>query len=177
MESENFSWRQVKALLRTPSFVPFLLVWVTHGIGGWGVSFVLPSVIYDLGMSSTAVAQIMTMPPYTLVFVILLTLAYLVQRKLLSAWVAGVALEVAQIVCYVLLITVRNRVAKYVLVMVATAAGQSFFPIIWPERIRAAKGTTAAGLAIGTTNVSAPHWAGRVWAVATVVNVCVMARS
>lgn len=38
--------------------------------------------------------------------------------------------------------------------MTATAASQSFFAIIWPERIRAARGTTTAGLAIGITNAS-----------------------
>ena len=38
--------------------------------------------------------------------------------------------------------------------MIATAASQSFFAIIWPERIRAARGTTTAGLAIGMTNAS-----------------------
>jgi nitrate/nitrite transporter NarK len=53
-----------------------------------------------------------------------------------------------------MLITVKNPVAKYVFVMIATAASQSFFAIIWPERIRAARGTTTAGLAIGITNAS-----------------------
>jgi hypothetical protein len=38
--------------------------------------------------------------------------------------------------------------------MIATAASQSFFAIIWPERIRAARGTTTAGLAIGISNAS-----------------------
>lgn len=153
---ESFSWAQVRALLKSPSFVPFTLTWITHGIGGWGISFVLPSVIYELGMSNTAIAQVMTMPPYTLVFVFLLSLAFLVQKKVINAWVAGLILEVGQIVCYILLLTVKNSVAKYMFVMIATAAGQSFFPIMWPERIRAAKGTTGAGLAIGMTNVSVP---------------------
>jgi len=52
------------------------------------------------------------------------------------------------------LITVDKPVPKYILVMIATAASQSFFPIIWPERIRVARGTTTAGLAIGITNAS-----------------------
>lgn len=154
MKSETFSKAQVKALITDPSYVPFLLIWITHGIGGWGISFVLPSVIYDLGLTNTAISQVMTMPPYTLVFVILLTLAWLVQKRVINAWAAGIALEVVQIICFVLLVTIKNKVGKYILVMVATAAGQSFFPIIWPERIRAAKGTTAAGLAIGTTNAA-----------------------
>lgn len=151
---EHFSWAQAKALLKSSSFIPFTLIWITHGIGGWGISFILPSVIYELGMSNTAIAQVMTMPPYTLVFVFLLSLAFLVQKKVINAFVAGLILETGQIVCYILLLTVKTPVAKYIFVMMATAAGQSFFPIMWPERIRAAKGTTGAGLAIGITNVS-----------------------
>ncbi|KLT46581.1 high-affinity nicotinic acid transporter [Cutaneotrichosporon oleaginosum] len=150
----KFSVAQIKGLVTDPSFVPFLLIWITHGIGGWGISFVLPSVIYDLGMTTTAIAQVMTMPPYTLVFVILLSLSLLVQKRIINAWTAGIALESVQIICFILLVTIKNPVGKYILVTVATAAGQSFFPIIWPERIRATKGTTAAGLAIGTTNAA-----------------------
>lgn len=154
MNAPTVSWPQIKTLMTDPSFVPFLLIWITHGIGGWGISFVLPTVIYDLGISNTAISQVMTMPPFTLVFVILLSLAYLIHTGRLSPWVAGLGVELTQVVCYVLLITVKQPVAKYIFVTIATAASQSFFPIIWPERIRAARGTTAAGLAIGITNAS-----------------------
>ncbi|EXF75166.1 high-affinity nicotinic acid transporter [Colletotrichum fioriniae PJ7] len=158
MKSKTINLQQVKDLFSDPTFIPFLMIWITHGIGGWGISFVLPTVIYELGISNTAISQVMTMPPFTLVFVILLTLAFFVHTKRLSPWVAGLGLEAAQIVCYVLLITVKHPIAKYIFVMIATAASQSFFAIIWPahtaERIRAAKGTTSAGLAIGVTNAS-----------------------
>jgi hypothetical protein len=30
-------------------------------VGGWGISFVLPTVIYELGISNTGIAQVMTM--------------------------------------------------------------------------------------------------------------------
>ncbi|TDZ67577.1 MFS transporter prlL [Colletotrichum trifolii] len=154
MTAKTINLSQIKSLFRSPSFIPFLMIWITHGIGGWGISFVLPTVIYELGISNTAISQVMTMPPFTLVFVILLSLAFLVHTRCLSPWVAGLGLEAAQIVCYILLITVKQPVAKYIFVMLATAASQSFFAIIWPERIRAAKGTTSAGLAIGVTNAS-----------------------
>jgi nitrate/nitrite transporter NarK len=91
-------------------------------------------------------------PPFTLVFVILLGLAFFIHTKRLNPWVAGFGLELVQIICYILLIVVKQPVAKYIFVMIATAASQSFFAIIWPERIRAARGTTTAGLAIGMTN-------------------------
>ncbi|KAF9871430.1 high-affinity nicotinic acid transporter [Colletotrichum karsti] len=154
MKAKTINVEQVKELFRNPTFIPFLMIWITHGIGGWGISFVLPTVIYELGISNTAISQVMTMPPFTLVFVILLSLAFLVHTRRLSPWVAGLGLEAAQIVCYILLITVKHPIAKYIFVMIATAASQSFFAIIWPERIRAAKGTTTAGLAIGITNAS-----------------------
>ena len=56
-------------------------------------------------------------------------------------------------VCYIILITVDIPVVKYIFVTIALCCSISIYPIIWPERIRAAHGTTAAGLAIGITNV------------------------
>jgi hypothetical protein len=88
------------------------------------------------------------------VFVILCGLAFFIHTKRLNPWIAGLGVEAVQIVCYILLIIVKNPIAKYILVMIATAASQSFFALIWPERIRAARGTTTAGLAIGMTNAS-----------------------
>jgi len=154
MSAKTFDLGQIKGLFKSPTFLPFLMIWITHGIGGWGISFVLPTVIYELGVSNTAISQVMTMPPFTLVFVILCGLAFFIHTKRLSPWVAGLSVEIVQIICYILLITVRQPIAKYIFVMIATAASQSFFAIIWPERIRAARGTTTAGLAIGLTNAS-----------------------
>lgn len=61
MKAKTFNLDQVKALFADPTFVPFLMIWITHGIGGWGISFVLPTVIYELGISNTAISQVMTM--------------------------------------------------------------------------------------------------------------------
>lgn len=156
MTAKTFHLGEIKPMLKNPTFFPYLLIWITHGIGGFGITFVLPTVIYELGMTDTAVSQLMTMPAYAFVFAILLTLGYLTHTRRLNPWAAGIGLEAGQIACYVLLITVDSAVAKYVLVVVATAATSSFFPILWPERIRATSGTTNAGLAIGMTNVSMP---------------------
>lgn len=154
MRAKTFDTDQVKSLFKSATFFPFLMIWTTHGIGGWGISFVLPTVIYELGISNTAVSQVLTIPPFALVFLILMSLAYFIHHGYLSHWVAGLGVEGIQIICYILLINVKQPVAKYIFVMIATAASQSFFAIIWPERIRVAKGTTTAGLAIGMTNAS-----------------------
>ncbi|XHF99884.1 hypothetical protein AWENTII_003369 [Aspergillus wentii] len=61
MSAKTFNWKEVKTLLSDPTFLSFSLLWITHGIGGWGISFVLPTVIYELGMTDTAVSQLMSM--------------------------------------------------------------------------------------------------------------------
>lgn len=61
MESKTFDIDQIKAMFKNPTFVPFLVIWITHGIGGFGITFVLPTVIYELGISDTAISQLMTM--------------------------------------------------------------------------------------------------------------------
>lgn len=134
MNTKTLDLHQISGLLRDPTLIPFLLIWITHGIGGFGITFVLPNVIYDLGMTDTAISQLMTMPAYTAVFAILLTLGGLTHTGRLSPWVAGLILEISQIICYILLITVKNAVAKYVFVCIATAATSSFFPILWPGK-------------------------------------------
>lgn len=59
--SKTWDKVQVKALFSDPTFPTFTLIWVCHAIGGWGVGTVLPTVIYELGLTDTAVAQLMTM--------------------------------------------------------------------------------------------------------------------
>jgi len=61
MKAPTLNRQQIVEVLKTPSCVPFLFIWITHGIGGWGISFVLPTVIYELGISDTAISQVMTM--------------------------------------------------------------------------------------------------------------------
>lgn len=59
--AKTWNREQVMALFKDPTFLTFLLIWICHAIGGWGVSKVLPTVVYDLGMEGSAVSQLMTM--------------------------------------------------------------------------------------------------------------------
>lgn len=61
MKAKTVNLKEIKALLLDPTWVSFTVLWVTHGIGGWGIQFVLPTVIYELGMTNTAISQLMSM--------------------------------------------------------------------------------------------------------------------
>lgn len=59
--AKTWNSAQVGALFRDPTFASFTFIWIFHAIGGWGISKVLPTVIYELDLTNSAIAQLMTM--------------------------------------------------------------------------------------------------------------------
>lgn len=55
----NWDWKGLKELFRNPTVYTFAVYWIAHGIGGFGVSYALPTVIYDLGFTTTSLSQLM----------------------------------------------------------------------------------------------------------------------
>lgn len=100
-------------------------------------------------------------------------IGWLIHRKLVSPWAAAIGseycrswkyrglvlisllVETIALICYTLLLVLHSPLAKYLIISVAVACSVCVYPVLWPERIRAAHGTTTAGLAIGVTNASA----------------------
>lgn len=58
-KDKSWDWNAIKVLLLSPTVYTFSLYWIGHGIGGFGVTYALPTVIYDLGFTSTALSQLM----------------------------------------------------------------------------------------------------------------------
>lgn len=154
-KSKTWDTTQFKAIFKDPTTATFTLIWIFHAIGGWGISQVLPQVIFDLGFAPSAISQLLAMPTYLFGCAALVLSGWRIHTKRLGSWTAAIGLEVLAMLCYIILIVVKNSIAKYVLVTIATACSICIYPILWPERIRAAHGTTTAGLMIGITNAAA----------------------
>ncbi|VUC29734.1 unnamed protein product [Clonostachys rosea] len=151
----NWDYKSLLVLVKDPTFYTFSLFWICHGIGGFGVGVALPTVIYDLGFTTTANTQLMNMPPYVSACIFLNIIGYLLHKKILRPWTTAVAIEVTIMVCYVILFTVSIPTVRYIVLIVAISCAGSAYPVIWPERIRALEGTVAAGIGIGWTNAMA----------------------
>jgi len=143
---------QVKATLSDPVFYTFLLIWTCLAIGGWGVTIAFPTVVYALGLQSTAISQLMTMPPFAIGCVVLLLVAWLIHKKKLNPFATAIALEIACCACYIVLLIVRHAIVKYIFMCLTIVSATGIAPILWPERIRSAQGTTSTGLVIGITS-------------------------
>ncbi|KIW12900.1 hypothetical protein PV08_08087 [Exophiala spinifera] len=151
----NWDWSSLKILLRDPTTYTFTFYWLAHGIGGFGIGYALPTVIYQLGFTTTAKSQLMNIPPYVSCFILLNTLGRLLHKKWIRPWTTAVSIEGTTIICYIILITVHSPVVKYLALIVAVSCAGSAYPVIWPERIRALEGTVGAGIGIGWTNAMA----------------------
>ncbi|KAF2706924.1 retrograde regulation protein 2 [Pleomassaria siparia CBS 279.74] len=153
--TKHWDWKSLRVMVRDPTLYTFALYWICHGIGGFGVGVALPTVIYQLGFTTTAKSQLMNIPPYVSAFLLLNTLGFMLQRKWIRPWATAVGIESTIIVCYIILLTVDNPVVRYLCLIVAVACAGCAYPVIWSERIRALEGTTASGIGIGLTNACA----------------------
>lgn len=61
MHAKTWDTEQAKGLLKDPTFWSFILIWVGEGVGGFGITFTFPNVVYELGFTGTAEAQLATM--------------------------------------------------------------------------------------------------------------------
>ncbi|KXH45550.1 high-affinity nicotinic acid transporter [Colletotrichum salicis] len=67
----HWGFKSLKFMGRDPTLYTFSLYWICHGIGGFGVGFTLPTVIYQLGFTTTAYSQLMNIPPHVTAFLLL----------------------------------------------------------------------------------------------------------
>ncbi len=55
----HWDFESLKKLGRDPTFYTFSAYWICHGIGGFGIGTALPTVIYELGFTTTSNSQLM----------------------------------------------------------------------------------------------------------------------
>ncbi|KAK0505251.1 major facilitator superfamily domain-containing protein [Armillaria luteobubalina] len=154
-EGKTWDNGEVLRLLADPTFWTFSAVWFCHAVGGFGLSYVLPTVIYELGFTTTALSNVLSMPPSLSAFVLLNTLGWLIQKRSWNPFRIAMGLEFINIICCIILLTVNVPVVRYLALLVATATAGSVYAVLWPNRVEAARGTSAAGMAIGITNAIA----------------------
>jgi MFS family permease len=58
-DDRHWDFAALKTLFADPTVYTFAIYWLAHGIGGFGVSYALPTVIYQLGFTTTSISQLM----------------------------------------------------------------------------------------------------------------------
>jgi hypothetical protein len=58
-EKGHWDFNTLKVLFSDPTTYTFAVYWIAHGIGGFGVGYALPTVINQLGFTTTSLSQLM----------------------------------------------------------------------------------------------------------------------
>ncbi|KAJ6512508.1 MFS general substrate transporter [Mycena sanguinolenta] len=155
IHGKTFEWNAARLLFTDPTFYSFTAAWICAGVGGSGISFSLPTVIKDLGFTDSRMANVLTMPPSFAAFGLVLILGRLVQTGKLNPFPLCIILDFVIIACYIVLLYVDTVGVRYFVLVISTAASGSLYPMLWPKRVQALRGTAMAGLGIGLHNASA----------------------
>lgn len=118
-EDSAFDSNEIKLLLKDPTFYTYSCIWLFQGLGGWGISFVLPTIVYELGFTSTANTQLMQLPPSIAGFILLNLLGHLIHKRKLKPFPTSFVLSFVQILCYIILLTINNSIGKYAMLVIA----------------------------------------------------------
>ncbi|KAJ7851027.1 MFS general substrate transporter [Mycena olivaceomarginata] len=155
IHGKTFDWHAARLLFTDPTYYSFTAAWICAGVGGSGISFSLPTVIKDLGFTDSRMANVLTMPPSFTAFALVLVLGRLVQTGKINPFPVVIILDFVIIACYIVLLYVDKVGVRYFVLVVSTGASGSLYPMLWPKRVQALRGTAMAGLGIGLHNASA----------------------
>jgi MFS family permease len=56
---KHWDWKSLGVLIIDPTLYTFSLYWMRHSIGGFGIGFSLPTIVYQLGFTNTTYSQLM----------------------------------------------------------------------------------------------------------------------
>lgn len=73
----HWDWGSLRELFKNPTLYTFSLYWTCHGIGGFGVNYALPTVVYQLGFTTTSKSQLMNIVSHDTTLITARMLTYL----------------------------------------------------------------------------------------------------
>ncbi|KAJ3999204.1 major facilitator superfamily domain-containing protein [Lentinula boryana] len=151
--SRTWNTRQAIDVLWNPTFWSFAGIWVGNALGNPTPSFVLPTVIFELGFTNSNISNVLTVPTSVAIFFTLVTCAIMVRKDIWNPFCVAFVLQLINLICCIILMTVKQPIVRYIFILIARSASNTVVNILWPSRVAALRGTTAVGLGIALSNV------------------------
>ncbi|GAA6008863.1 hypothetical protein JCM10207_001750 [Rhodosporidiobolus poonsookiae] len=149
----NFSWKETRLAIMDPLTWGFLFLTLFYNSGTYGLSFWLPTVITDLGFTSTAAKQLLNIPPSFIYVVSGIVGAWIVDRSTRiprPAFLLGNCVVLIGLFCG--LAFCRSTGGLYALICILQGFAGWTINIYWPWRAQTLKGASYAAVAIGLQN-------------------------
>lgn len=167
----NFNWREVIETLKDQRLWLFTLVFIAKTVGASDLTFYLPTIVADLGLtyvhapvhgsscptnnvclSSIAESQLLTIPASVLPIILIAIASLLTTRFNIPLPLIPLTYMTITLAMYAILHTYPNNGGVYAATIIAGGLGNAWYPSMWPWRLQTTSKATGNAFAIAFTN-------------------------
>ncbi|KAF2795750.1 high-affinity nicotinic acid transporter [Melanomma pulvis-pyrius CBS 109.77] len=145
----NFSAKEIKSILGKWLIWSFMLSQTLVNLGGYALTWYLPTIITNLGFAGLPRNQLLLLPPAGAALSGLIFSAWFMGR----AWIVRPAyimfIMSGMVICFVLFFSIHNRVGIYIACVLGNLFYQSYFPAFWAWRSATLSGSTGTAFTLG----------------------------
>ena len=145
----DFSRKEIRATLKSPLIWSFTLSQTLVNLGGYSLTWYLPTIITNLGFATLPKNQLLNIPPAFVAILGLIFSAWFISRAYIVRPAYIMIIMSGMVVCFVLFFTLKNRVGLYIACILGSLFYQSYFIPFWAWRSATLVGTTGTALTYG----------------------------
>ncbi len=145
----SFSAKEVVATVKDVRIWTFMLAQVCMNIGGFGLTWFLPTITTDLGFAGLPRNQLLNIPPAAATILAIIACAYILKKAWMPRPLLTVAIVVCEIATYSIFLATEKRGAIYAACVLGTMFGGCLAIPFWSWRTSSLVGTTGTAFALG----------------------------
>jgi hypothetical protein len=147
-EDAAFSRKEVLASLRNPRTYAFMLAQILTNLGGYGLSWQLPTVTTSLGFAGLPRNQLLNIPPAAASVLAIIFAGWFMSRAYVTrpAFVMGIC--AGALTFFIILATTREKYAVYIACVFGTMFYSVYFIPFWAWRSSTLTGTTGTAFTL-----------------------------
>ncbi|KAJ9150378.1 High-affinity nicotinic acid transporter [Pleurostoma richardsiae] len=144
-----FSKKEIIVTLKSPLIWSFTLSQTLVNLGGYALTWYLPTIVTNLGFVGLPKNQLLNIPPAAAAILGLIFSAWFIGRAYIVRPAYIMIIMSGMVVCFVLFFTIHNHVGIYISCILGQLFYQSYFIPFWAWRSATLVGTTGTALTYG----------------------------
>lgn len=131
-EESAFSKKEIYSSLFDKRTYAFMACQMLVNIGGYGLSWYLPTIVTDLGFASLPRNQLLNIPPAAASVLAIIFAGWFLERAYLTRGAFVQPIFLGMTICFVLMGTITNKVGIYICCTFGTMFYAMYFIPLWP---------------------------------------------
>ncbi|KAG9788874.1 hypothetical protein KCU88_g1633, partial [Aureobasidium melanogenum] len=148
-QDSSFSWQEIVNTVKDPRIWTFMLAQILMNIGGFGLSWFLPTITTDLGFAGLPRNQLLNIPPAAAGIIAIIIVAWILKRAYLPRPLLTVIIVLCEVGTFAIFLGSRRRGAIYTACVLGTMFSACLAIPFWSWRTSSLCGTTGTAFALG----------------------------